>query len=444
MTALESDMFEITADRESWMDWLARWPVVTCLFITAMFMLATNDPDAVSKWQEVTRAKGIQLSLVLETGRANRQIAFILLGLWGASSLLRAGRRYRYVPALLFPMLVFIGWAFASLIWSTDRSFTAKRLVVFTCLAAAVFGFVRRMRVRDLALLALVGCSIQMFANIAADFAWSTGEYGKSGYRMSGLQHPNHVGINAVFLVIASLYFFDRTRLKRFLFLLAVALVVVFVSKSRSSLFAGMGAVALYAVLRWPLRNVMVAAFALLIGVSAFAVLDQTGIVPDDWSNIIHMGREDSQSTALTGRPLIWSAALEQFDGDFVRYLTGVGFDTFWTPHRAMFVSERLGFHISEGHNSYFDLMLTLGVIGAGCYIAVLLGSVGRWSVLASRHANAGYAFCAAVLVFAIIHGLTESTLVAPNFPTFFSFASMAFLATRSPRPYPRDAEERP
>jgi hypothetical protein len=443
VSVLEAEMFEADAPRESWTDWLARWPVVSCLFVTAMFMLATNDPEAVSKWQEVTREKSTQLSLVLESGRPMRQVAFILLGLWGLSSLLRPSRRLRATSVILFPVLVFVAWSFVSLLWSTDRAFTVKRLVVFACVVSGVMGFVRRLRPRDLVLLALVGCTVQIAFDVVADMLWATGNYGKSGYRLSGLQHPNHVGIACVFAILASLVFYDRTRLRRFLMLAAAVFVVLFLTKSRSSLIAGIGAIGVYSLLRWPLRNVLAAAFALGIAITGFAVLDQTGIIPEDWSNVIHMGRDDASSSALTGRPLVWSAAMELFGFDPIRYLTGYGYDSFWTPERAIFVSNRLWYHISEGHNSYFDLLLALGVVGSACYSFALLGSLIRWSQLASRHNSANYAFCAAILMFAVVHGLTESTMVAPNFPTFFSFSAIAYLAFRAPRPFPAQGDDR-
>ena len=435
MTALDRDYFDVEARPSALREWLAHWPIVISLFIAGVFMLATNDVNAASRWQDAGKDPASQLQLVSEgSGRLLRQVAFIMLGMWGIASLLWPSRRIRPLPAILFPLLILVGWIFASVLWSGDRAFTAKRLVVFACFAVGVFAFVRRTQARDLAVMMLVGCALQMIANVVADLLWATGKYGLSGYRLAGLQHPNHAASNAVFFCFACLYFYDRTRLRRFILLFAASAVVLFLTKSRSSLVAGCCGMFIFALLRWPARRVFGVTLLLAISLAAFGMLDALGAIPKELSQVIYLGREDATSGALTGRPMIWAAAFEQFGHDNVRYLTGFGYDSFWTPERASFVSNRLRYGISEGHNAYFDMLLSLGIVGAAGYVFVLLGSLGRSAFVAFFDGRRDAALFAMILTFAIVHGITESTTVAPTFPTFFSCAAIAYLAIRTPQ----------
>lgn len=435
MTALDRNILEFDevdpAPRAGLFTWTS---ILSCLFIAFMFMLATNDPAATEKWEAVTRDQVAKLSVALESGRAARQFAFLSLGLWGAATLFLSRRSFRIDGIYLFPLLVIAVWAYASIIWSNDRSFTAKRLIVFSCLTLAVLGFVRHFKLRDLALLAFLGCGIQLIGSVIFDVLYAKGEYGRSGYRFSGLQHPNHSGISAMFFIFGCLYLFDRTKLLRYLVLLGAAAIIMYLTKSRTSLIAGIAAIGVFGMLRWQPRTVFLLGVAGFMAIGLFFAAVATGLVADDWANIIHMGREDSQAAAFTGRPFIWAAAIEWLGDDYSRLLLGSGYDSFWTPEAATFVSNRVWFRISEGHCAYFDTLLELGVIGVTCYVFLVIGSLYRYARLAWTRTSASYAFAAMIFVFVFVHGLTESTTVDPNFPTFFSFTAMAFLALRAPR----------
>ncbi len=442
MTAIDTNILDYEGleaeSRPRTFSWAA---VLSCVFIVAMFMMATNDPSATSRWEAVSKEQVGKLSIALESGRSIRQIAFISMGLWGAAAIFLSPRKFRISGVYLFPLLILIGWAFLSILWSNDRAFTGKRLILLGCVATATTGFVKSFKVRDLALLALLGASIQLIGSIIFDTLYATGEYGRSGYRFSGLQHPNHSGITAMLLIFACLYYFERTRQLRFLALLAVASVIMFLTKSRTSLIAGLFGIGMFAALRWERRTIVILVLSALAVLGLFFVMVSSGAVPDDWSNVIHMGREDSQAAALTGRPQIWAAAREWLGSDQTRLLLGVGYDSFWTPEAAEFVSNRIWFRISEGHCAYFDTLLELGVVGVVSYVFLLLASLARYVRLAVTRRSTAYAFAVMILGFAIVHGMTESTTVDPNFPTFFSFTAMTFLALRAPKSR-RDEEE--
>jgi O-antigen ligase len=444
VTVLERQTFDVDRPASRTVSLMRQWPVLTCLLLSALFMVATNDLNATSAWQEATRDEVQKKVMELQSGRPSRQLAFMLMGLYGFFAFVWPARRFRISPVLFFPLITFLAWCGCSLLWSTDITITAKRLFVFALIAMAVLGFVRQNRLKDLALLALIGGSIQMVASIGAELLWMTGDYGASGYRFSGLQHPNHSGINAVILIFGCAYFYDRTKLRRFLLWMGVAAIILLLTKSRSALIAGLAGLTIFAGLRWPGRKILFVSILGATGLSCFLLLDAAGLVPEHWSNVIHMGRGDAEKTALTGRPLVWKAALEYFGDEPTRYLTGVGYQTFWTSEAADYVTNRLWFHISEGHNAFFDLTLEVGLVGVLFYACLLLGSLVRWVLAAHQKDSAAYAMAAGIMTFVLVHSLTESTTIDPNFVSFLSYSTMAFAALRTPRWFASEQPETP
>ena len=144
-------------------------------------------------------------------------------------------------------------------------------------------------------------------------------------------------------------------------------------------------------------------------------------------------GSPRAATQTIVRRSDIWAAAFEWFGNDTARLLTGYGYQSFWTSHAAEFVSMRVRFHISEGHSAYLDTLFTLGVIGLACYVVTLLTSLLLWTRAAYQRSNASFAVLAALLVFALIHGVAESTFVDPNLATFFTFCAMMMCAIYNP-----------
>jgi exopolysaccharide production protein ExoQ len=431
MTLIDHDRLYHPPSMTAQLKWLI--PVLSGLFVAVMFILASNNTKAMDRWQEVAGKRVFELQTEVQEGRTVRQIGILLLGAWGLVAAYVGRRRLRFNYLFLFPLLVFTGLAIGSVVWSHDRSFTAKRLIVFVCLAAAIVGFVRMFRLRDLPLFALIGCGLQILICIGFELAYNSSLSGKGGYRFAGTLHPNHAGIYSVVLMLAAVCLADRRRNFWPLVIAGAALVVLVLTKSRSSMIAGMMALVLYAVLRLKPVQLSVCLIGLAGSLAVFIILAAADVLPAQLSSIIYMGREDAAESKLTGRDMIWSAALNVSSFEWSRVITGFGYESFWTPAHARFVSDTVRFQISESHNAYLDLLLELGLVGALSYVVMIFGGVVAWSVLARRHGNPNHAFFAAICCFAIVHGLTESTTTDPTYISFFTFCSIALLAVRQP-----------
>jgi O-antigen ligase len=419
--------------RPAWLPW------VVAIVVTICYVIGTTDLEARARWNTFGEDLVDDLTERVEGGQASRQLGFLMLGVTGvALCAMPTQRRLRPDVRLLYPLILFVSWAVISIAWSTDRPMTAKRLVVFACVASLIAGFWRHLRAKDLALLALVGSGFVtvigiIYEGIAGDVV---GEHGV--YRFCGTMHPNHQGINAVLLMLSSLAFFDRTKLRRFLLLAAFAFFILLLTKSRTALIAGVVATMLFGVLRLPARWTIGLGVggACLVGV--VLLLNMTGL-SGGLLDVLEMGRTDSDATTLTGRTDIWKYAFALMDSDPTRWMTGFAYQSFWTPENTRYISEGVYFHISEGHSAYFDTLLETGFVGLGIYIVLLYGSLAKWTYLSFRNNNGALAFLAAILAFAAVHGLTESTTVAPNFPTFFSQSAIAAAALFSVRVKPAE-----
>lgn len=409
-------------------------PWLVVLLIAMCYIIATTDPGARTRWYSLDKGEVHRLADRLEQGRAQRQIGFLALGAVGTTLLIvrRADRKLRPTVIVMLAIAIYAAWASMSIYWSVERSLTFKRLIVFGCMASAIVAFARFYRPRDLALLAMVGSGIIMVMGLAFELFHLGSALGQWGYRFAGTMHPNHAGINAVILALASFYFWESEKKKRWLVVLGVAVVVLLLTKSRTSLAAGTVAMGLMCLLRWPIKRTLMVGLSLVAGNVLLFALFVAGLLPPIWSALL-MGREDSDITTLTGRSDIWAAAISFVGSDTARWLTGAGYQSFWSASAASYVSARVQFHISEGHSAYLDSLLTLGVIGLACYVVALLASLVTWSIAARQRRNPSFAFLAGMLVFALIHGISESSTIDPNFATFITFTAMTMCAFYRP-----------
>jgi O-antigen ligase len=67
------------------------------------------------------------------------------------------------------------------------------------------------------------------------------------------------------------------------------------------------------------------------------------------------------------------------------RPLLGYGFFSFWTPDRILRISDEAGWGVPGAHNGYFEIVLSLGIVGGAVYVAILLLAMRR-SLQLYRH----------------------------------------------------------
>ncbi|MGC4031595.1 MAG: O-antigen ligase family protein [Tepidisphaeraceae bacterium] len=329
----------------------------------------------------------------------------------------------------MYPLVLFVGWAFASMSWSVDISQTGKRLIVFAAMILNVVGFLKHYDVKQIAQIALIAGGITLLVGMGNEARiWAVDHPDLGKWRFGGMMHPNHAALNAIVVMIASQYLFRLTKQKWLLASLALAFLVLFFTRSRTALMAGMTAAAALWVLTSPPRRL---GWTLLLAAwlaAGLAWLSSLEMLPSI-KGAVSMGRDDVKKqdvSSLTGRTDIWKFAIMQADKDPNRTFIGYGYETFWTPENTRGVSDFVKFKISEGHCVYLDWYLELGVVGISLYLMILLTALLRWTI-ASRLLNSPSAAVAAAILFgAIVHGFAESSLGDASVPTLFVYLSLA------------------
>ena len=114
---------------------------------------------------------------------------------------------------------------------------------------------------------------------------------------------------------------------------------------------------------------------------------------------------------SFTGRDVIWQFIFEQLEG---RWLSGFGYGSFWgvgldAPNlRAEYQFIRI---LTQAHNGYLDVLLTLGPFG----LILTLGFLFQTVVFIGKIRTLNkplYQFSLFVVVFILVHNLTDSNLV--------------------------------
>ncbi len=174
---------------------------------------------------------------------------------------------------------------------------------------------------------------------------------------------------------------------------------------------------------RWKGRKTILA-----LDLALFSTLILLGGIITQWVTIVSgLGKDPT----LSGRTIIWSAAIEQISQ---KPLLGYGFAAFWTEDNpaARRIGDALypGFYTYHSHNGLLDILLNVGWIGL---IVFMVGFISTW-VLALKYAykpeSSGDSWPLAVMVVVTLYNTTESTFITDNINWLLYV--MAYLSVRT------------
>jgi O-antigen ligase len=150
------------------------------------------------------------------------------------------------------------------------------------------------------------------------------------------------------------------------------------------------------------------------------------GLLPS-LGNAILRGRDDPANTdSFTARTTVWKDA-----GYYIRQrpILGYGYDGFWTPTHINVISDQEEWGVPNGHSTYVDYLLSLGVVGLAAYALLLFAGIRRAFRFHSLSQNPAFAFCGALLVFCVLDGILESSLVEGGLLRFLCMVVLIRLA---------------
>ncbi|CAN5422315.1 Wzy-type polysaccharide biosynthesis protein UppW [soil metagenome] len=357
-----------------------------------------------------------------ESGVGNplRQVGYAIVFILAVVALrpIRHPERLAVVP---WPFWLALAWCWVSLAWSLDFGVGVRRLVLTTIIIWSVFAIVQSLGIARTLLFVRIALIVLLIVNLVTVLAFPLiGVHQHEGkeFMLDGkwrgiMGHKNLAGL---ICALTMLFFaFDRRNLPYAVQAAVLILSAVFLwfSGSKTSLGLVFAAAALgFGIAYFKTRSAgrqgipPIGRGLLLVGISlALFPLIHWGVQSDAFLNFI------ADPEGLTGRAEIWAAMMRFYLKDPV---FTAGYGSFWNINN---VSPILTFgqgwvqQVSEGHNGYLDLLVTIGLPGLVLVLmATLVFPVDR--LLTTRSLQQGTcALVAAVLVFCISHNFTESTL---------------------------------
>src|SRR6185312_7490470 len=120
---------------------------------------------------------------------------------------------------------------------------------------------------------------------------------------------------------------------------------------------------------------------------------------------------DDADIGTLTGRTLIWETCLDYARN---RLLLGYGYESFWTPERIIDISQRNEWPINQAHSTYVELLLGTGIVGLAMYVVMFVLALGVAMRRYFNHDDVEYLGIAALLIFNLAQGVSESVTMTP------------------------------
>ncbi|HEX5473746.1 MAG TPA: O-antigen ligase family protein [Vicinamibacterales bacterium] len=357
-------------------------------------------------------------------GSLERELLTIALGAIGIGLLARYRRYVRPGGVVAVLLLLYVCWSGLSLTWAADAALTFRRLIAYLLLLVFAAGLVVRMDLRILGRFILMMPIVDLVPGIIAEIRFNNFHPFSAGHRFGGTVHPNLEGASLSLGLIILCWMMWRSHpavRRNALWGGAVLLLFLLMTGSRTSMIAlsvALGCSALLVYLRaWKAPVARPSGrIALATGVLVVVLSGATAIaVTPSLVNAVGTQRDDGDVSELTGRTDVWQMCLS-YAADHP--LLGVGFEGFWTDDHIEAISQHAHWPVNQAHSAYLDQVLALGVIGTGFYLLLLVAGLST-CVYRFLRGDDSYGAWSALLIFALVHNLTESINVLPSYPNF-------------------------
>ncbi|MBN1153677.1 O-antigen ligase family protein [candidate division KSB1 bacterium] len=366
---------------------------------------------------------------VVNEGRMERKLGFFILFGIAMLSLFRNNRKSIRIDGYLgWLVILFFVWIIHSLAWSDDFSLTLRRVIVIVFIATASFAFAERFTMNAMMIWLFLATLIYSIFGLLTEISLSTFVPLQSDYRFAGTLHPNHQGMNCALTIISGLCLYRSELKSRKLILLsiAIAFILLFLTKSRTSFVGVILVLLIYAIFVFTKTLKISIIFISIIAFCLLTLFAGDVLLPA-FEDAALMGREEEPDgvASLTGRTPLWTSCLSYINQ---RPLQGYGYGAFWTDQRIARISAQQNWVIGESHNAYIEIALQLGIIGGIIYIVLLFGGFIRAVNYFKLSSNMGYLFISLVLLFCIFNGFLESGVVFPSMIMFLCLSAFMYM----------------
>lgn len=377
--------------------------------------------------------------LVVGESNSTRQLFYILFFLMSFFLYCLSGKtkfeRMRDIKNTMAVVLILL-WCILSSIWALYPEVSFKRSALLALSTLTVFFLVSSLErevvisstAKLLAFLLIVSfLSIPIIDSAVHDSA-EIFDSDLAGNWRGIFSHKNDAGPAVVFGIFFFIAMYFQSRKKIWLYLVPIAVTFVFFTKSKTSLgilFPSIifGLLSIYVVKKDILVKIFTVIFVMLI--FTFFVLND--FLLSIFTNILN------DPMAFTGRSTIWDM---MFSAILDKPFLGYGYGSVWSVDDKMILTNyefgRVSwvFLLTQGHNSYLDLTLAIGLIGLLIFVFTFIVSpfLNSWKFSAIEPSFT-FLFWS-ILFFVSFHSLLETNFLLADKGRWVVFL-MVFLMYR-------------
>ena len=346
-----------------------------------------------------------------ESGSIVGQLVYGSFYLYATICLIALRGRVVYLLARSSPLVLFITLLLFSTSWSTSPAPTFRNAIEM--LGTTIIGLYIVSRFTLAKFLDLLVITFAIIAIACATLIVFAPTYGRSDYGASGwcgfYGEKNHFGtvmglatVTALITAIAS-----RGR-KRFFSVIIAAFCAVLIVGSRSATASIVTlCTALTILIVMTCKSKKYGVFS-IVGFSAIALMIGTFIAASGYNNDTFYSLVGRDST-LSGRADFWPGLVRAIAD---HPLFGYGYSAFFQPNGPAdaYIGNATGWwHPSHAHNSFYQMMLDVGLIGSGIFAIVLIGGLFTGVRYFVRIPTAIASWPLAVIAFLLMGSFTET-----------------------------------
>jgi O-antigen ligase len=314
-----------------------------------------------------------RLSLPASFGSVNRAMGFVLVYIWLITVIVRRGMRKLHM--FHYVALLFLTWNGLSLLWVADYELGTIRILRYFEAIGLTFVLWDLLRVPEDTTAVLQAYVFGGIVSIGAIFLdYSTGaisDFSATGRGSSFGFNPNDLACQLAMIIPIAFHLFVAGN-RQFLFIRVVngvfpiaGAAAILLTGSRAAMVAGLVAFVAVTVSMRRIHIGWKAAFLLAVVFGGVLINRMDLETPIERFETIGSSAEKDK---FSGRLILWEAGWEAFQK---KPVIGIGVGQFEVS------APIVGRKSDIAHNSYLSVLTELGLVGFGCFAAILL-VVGR------------------------------------------------------------------
>lgn len=361
--------------------------------------------------------------------------ALLVYAMFGSIYLITAYKLYysrdllRYMPNRLFYLMLL--YAFASIAWSDYPLVTFKKEIL--TIGTTLFGVYLASKFRFVDVLVMTETAFFIMAGLSIAFVIFLPQYGIMSHRSDELNgtwegvfiHKNILARAMVLEVIIASYLYYSLRIKKYIFRIFLALVLIVFSKSGTGILAVFFIGFLFVpikILKLKLNHLIV----LTISVIIIGVFTMSYLLNSYGEILGLMGKDET----LTGRTQLWGML---FLFILKKPFFGYGLSTFWLGNTgpSAIIESFITWEPQYAHNGFIDLTLDFGFVGLTLYLVMFFR---YFLIYMKKHFGEGkieYLWGLLFFAFLFCYNFSESQVLKENNIFWVLFVFTILIYTR-------------